>query len=393
MNQKIKEYVLFILKYHQEKAIWALILLAFLTVYLFQKNQIISSREVFNYNNTGKVDEALDSEDGHFLEEKNEYLVQKINKLEDERKEVYELLSSLKKEVAGLKEITSKGSQNHLAGDNKLAVKKGIFDSYTGVKDSVNVGQAGTKTTSKRRRKQIRRKVVTFPVKLKAREDSDKIPLPLGSYVKAKILTGVEAAEGKTPPILIQLDYAYILPNNFKLDLFGCFMIAKSQGDLSTERVEIKPTKIGCLSKNGELFEAKVEAYVADNKDNSFAIQGKVNSKRDRVARQAFLASIVEGIGSAIQMSQSTQAINPLGGVAKVLTGDSAKYIAGNAVASSASMVSKWYLQHAKDLLPTINIGSGKDVWVVMMETLKIPKSHFKRRPRDEKHSFVNIID
>ncbi|MBC8552038.1 MAG: TraB/VirB10 family protein [Candidatus Brocadiales bacterium] len=393
MKQKIKEYVLFTIKYHKEKAIWALILVSFFALYTFQKNDFIASREVFNYNNTGKVDEAIGSEDGHYLEEKNDYLIQKIEKLENERKEVYELLSDLKKEITELKTSKPKPVPSVKPEDK---AKNGIFDSLAGlVKDSVNTGQSGTDKPNppKRRRKQIRRKVVTFPVKLREKTDNDKIPLPLGSYVKAKILTGVEAAEGKAPPILIQLDYAYILPNNFKLDLFGCFMIAKSQGDLSTERVEVKPTKIGCLSQDGQLFESKIEAYVADNKDNSFAIQGKVNSKRDRVARQAFLAKIVEGIGSAISMSQSTQAINPLGGISKVLTGDSAKYIAGNAAASSASMVSKWYLQHARDLLPTINIGSGKDVWVVMMETLKIPKSHFKRRQQNEKLSFVNIID
>ena len=40
-------------------------------------------------------------------------------------------------------------------------------------------------------------------------------------------------------------------------------------------------------------------------KDNSFAVIGEVNSKRDRVATTAFLSSVVDGIGKAVSQFES----------------------------------------------------------------------------------------
>ena len=89
--------------------------------------------------------------------------------------------------------------------------------------------------------------LIAFPVKADAKTDG--VVLPAGSYVKAKILTGVEVPEGKTYPVLMVLDFSYVAPNDNKIDLTGCFMIAKAEGDLSTERVQMQATKKGkCLS-------------------------------------------------------------------------------------------------------------------------------------------------
>lgn len=170
--------------------------------------------------------------------------------------------------------------------------------------------------------------IISFPVKDVAVEKSEGIVLPAGSYVKAKLMTGIEAPEGKTYPVLLQLDYAYIVPNKKRLDLSGCFMIAKSQGDLSTERVQMQAIKLSCVSKEGRMFEREVSGFIADDKDNSFAVIGTVNSKQDRVAAMAFLSKVVEGVGKALQQSQTTssgQLTNGGSASQSNVTGDKAK--------------------------------------------------------------------
>jgi hypothetical protein len=221
--------------------------------------------------------------------------------------------------------------------------------------------------------------MISFPVKSTGRAFLKKpgIILPSGSYVKATLLTGVEAPEGKSYPILLQLDYAYIIPNEKRLDLAGCFIIAKAQGDLSTERVQMQATKLSCVSRRGGMFEREVNGFVADDMDNSFAVVGRVNSKQDRVAATAFLASIVAGIGKAIQQAQTTSQITPLGGSQTVLTGDQGKYIAAGGASDAATMVTQWYLKQAQNLLPTINVGSGQNVWVIMQDQVDLPKDYF----------------
>ena len=156
-------------------------------------------------------------------------------------------------------------------------------------------------------------------------------------------------------------------------------MIAKAQGDLSTERVQMQATKLSCVSKRGGMFEREVNGFVADDVDNSFAVIGRVNSKQDRVAATAFLSSIVAGIGKAIQQAQTTQQVTPLGGSQTVLTGDQTKLIAAGGAADAASLVTQWYLKQAQNLLPTINVGSGQNVWVVMQDQVDLPKEYFNQ--------------
>ena len=221
--------------------------------------------------------------------------------------------------------------------------------------------------------------------------------LPPGSYVRAKLLTGVEAPEGRTYPALLQLDFAFIGPNKKKIDLSGCFMIAKAEGDLSTERVQMQATKLSCVARDGKMFERDVNGFVADDIDNSFAVTGTVNTKQDRVALMAFLSSVVEGIGKAIQDAQVSHETNAFGGKESSVTGNREKYIAAGGASNAAGMVAEWYLKQAQNLLPTINIGSGRDMWIVMHETVGLPSSFFKRiqnggKESEKNYSFVSRI-
>ncbi|MGE0633637.1 MAG: TraB/VirB10 family protein, partial [Pseudobdellovibrionaceae bacterium] len=226
--------------------------------------------------------------------------------------------------------------------------------------------------------------LIAFPVMNATK--SEGVVLPSGSYVKAKILTGVDVPEGKTYPVLMVLDFSYVAPNDHKIDLSGCFMIAKAEGDLSTERVQMQATKMSCVSKKGKMFEREVNGFIADDKDGSFAMKGQVNSKQGRVAAMAFIAGVVEGVGKAVQASQTTQSTNPLGGSSSMLTGDTGKYAVAGGASNAAGMVAQWYLQQAQNLAPTVAIGSGRDVWIVMKDKVNLPEEFFKkeRKAQDE---------
>jgi len=222
--------------------------------------------------------------------------------------------------------------------------------------------------------------IISFPVQGKERvQEEMTVKVPAGSYLKAKLLTGVEASESRPVPVLLQADFFFVGPNKSKIDLSGCFIIAKSQGNLSIERVEMQANKISCVSKSGRMFEKELNGFMADGKDSSFGITGLVNSKQDRVASVAFLSSIVQGIGSAIQQAQTQTQANALGGASSIVTGDQAKYMAAGGVSNAASLVTNWYLQHAQNLLPTINIGSGQDVWIILQDTVDLPNWYFAR--------------
>lgn len=242
--------------------------------------------------------------------------------------------------------------------------------------------------------------VIAFPVKGENGTDRMEVTLPVGSYVKGKLMTGVEAPEGRPYPVLLQLDFAFIGPNKKRIDLAGCFMIAKAEGDLSTERVQMQATKLSCVARDGRMFERDVNGFVADDTDNSFAVTGEVNTKQDRVAAMAFLSSIVEGVSQAVQQAQVTNQTNAVGGKESTITGDQQKYILAGGAGNAAGVVAQWYLRQAQNLLPTINVGSGRDVWIVMHESVGLPNQYFRPvsaagqgdRNHDDSYSFVSRI-
>ena len=223
--------------------------------------------------------------------------------------------------------------------------------------------------------------IISFPVRNKDRVADMGVTIPAGSYVRAKLLTGVEAPEGSPLPVLLQADYAFIGPNKTRVDLTGCFLIAKSTGNLSIERVEMQANRISCVSRAGRMFERELSGFVADDKDNSFAVMGVVNSKQDRVAAMAFLSSVVEGIGKAAQQAQTTTQLGAEGQSASNVTGDQARYILGGGATNAASMVTQWYLKQAQSLLPTINVGSGQDVWIILQQGVELPSWYFRSSP------------
>lgn len=237
--------------------------------------------------------------------------------------------------------------------------------------------------------------VISFPVKGEELRERREIVLPPGAYVKGKMLTGVEAPEGTPYPVLIQLDFAHILPNRKSLDLSGCFVIAKAEGNLSIERVKMQATKLSCVARSGQMFERDINGFVADADDNSFGMIGEVNSKQDRVAAMAFLSAVVEGAGRAIQMAQMSEERAVDGSSHQNLTGNQGKYIASGGISQAGSMVAQWYLKQAQGLLPTINIGSGRDVWIVMHESIALPQNYFKKISGDrhgKDYSFVSRL-
>ncbi len=199
--------------------------------------------------------------------------------------------------------------------------------------------------------------------------------LPTGSHVKARIVSGVEANAREPYPVLLQLDYAFTGPNKTRIDLSHCFMIAKARANLSTERVMMETENLSCVGENGEHFKSDAKAFVAGS-DNTFGATGTYISKQGQVLLAAVLASIAKNAGSAIAEAQKTTSIfgSDKAATAANVTGSKAAFVAGSSMIDGGAMVAQWYLEQAKELLPSIGVGSGQDVFVVMLETIKIPQ-------------------
>lgn len=215
--------------------------------------------------------------------------------------------------------------------------------------------------------------VQTFAVEESERSNTI---LPLGSFVRAKVLSGVEANTQEPYPMLLQTEYAFTGPNHTKIDLSNCFLIAKAKANLSTERVLGEASEISCVRTNGEAVKRTVRGYIA-GEDSTFGMTGQLISKQGQVLLAAVLANLAKGAGEAVGAAQTTsQAVAGLAGSANAtnVTGSQTAFIAGKAAADAASIISTWYLDYAKQVIPSIAVGSGRDVWVVMLDSVDVPR-------------------
>lgn len=351
----------------------------------FQKGRILNDRESTFYY--GK--ERLLSERAKAMFEGQAKLEAKIAELEKKLESAGGVTQAKPSDSAQVPGSEGVGLQSSVAGSTPNQSELQLYDAPPGIEATV-VSAVSSKRRFTLGGSSKGPDLIAFPVKSVVQPEG--VVLPAGSYVKAKVLTGVDVPEGKTYPVLMVLDYSYVTPNDQKIDLSGCFMIAKAEGDLSTERVQMQATKMSCVSKRGRMFERDVNGFVADDKDGSFAMKGKVNSRQGRVASMAFLAGVVEGVGKAIQATQTTQSMNPLGGSSSVLTGDAGKYAVAGGASNAAGMVAQWYLQQAQSLAPTVEVGSGRDVWIVMKDKVNLPEEFFRKERSSGNESIYSYV-
>ena len=399
-------------KLSKEKyVVYSVIPIAFLgVIYLFSLYADSKVRVYHKKSNTSFSGGKVLSNNGKTLYKRKERVFhRKFKKIDNKFKSLDQKFERVNKSLEGIEEaLKNKAQENHNgSSQTKPLNSNGKSSDEVTFSDTASTLSPGSVSPNringmkvigsgaKRRRfkkANLGPSIISFPVQQKRKSKPMTVKLPSGSFVKAKLLTGVEAPEGKALPVLLQTDYAFVGPNKTRIDLTGCFMIAKSTGNLSIERVEMQATKISCVSKSGKMFERKLNGFVADAKDNSFAVIGSVNSKQDRVAAMAFLSSVVEGVGKAIQQAQTTTQTNALGGTSSIVSGDQGKFIAAGGVGNAASQVTQWYLKHAQNLLPTINIGSGQDVWIITQDSVDLPNWYFrKEKKKSQSQSFTYL--
>jgi conjugal transfer pilus assembly protein TraB len=200
--------------------------------------------------------------------------------------------------------------------------------------------------------------------------------VPAGSYVKVRILTGVEATARDDLPMLVQADHALIGPNKRHIDLRGCFILLQVKGELSTDRVVGQAVTLSCVREDGEHVHRDLNGYLA-GEDSTFGVTGQLISRQGRVMAAATVASLAQAAGEAVATAQeATQIVsNPMGAATEAtnVEGNPGAYVAGSAAASGAGMIANWYLKYADQLLPAIAVGSGRDVWVVLLQTVSVP--------------------
>ncbi len=197
------------------------------------------------------------------------------------------------------------------------------------------------------------------------------------SFMEATLLSGVaapttNAAKGNPLPLLFRVKDLAVLPNKVKADLKGCFVIGSGIGNLADERVHIRLNTLSCVARNGAaVIDQSIKGFIVDG-DGKVGLKGRVVAKMGvHIARTA-LAGFIGGMGDALSDSTKTNTFSALGQPQSQLKNTDVETIAkaglGQGISSATKEIQKFYLQLAEQTLPVIEIGSTKEVTIVISE-------------------------
>lgn len=215
--------------------------------------------------------------------------------------------------------------------------------------------------------------------------------IPAGSYVRGVLLSGVNVSagvdsSGRPQPVLIRLVHEGSLPNGFFGQMKHCRVTAAAYGDLSSERAFMRLEKLSCVKKSGEIIAVNVEGYVS-GEDGANGMRGRIVTRDGDILRRGFVSGLLSGMTKGVAQSFTTQSVNPLGGITtKNAQGtDIMKQAGAEGTANAFEMMAKYSIARAEQYQPVIQIGAGREVYVVFQETVKFGSDNQMLENRGER--------
>ncbi len=198
--------------------------------------------------------------------------------------------------------------------------------------------------------------------------------LPLGSFVKCTLLTGVYApSDQRNPlPVLISVDEAFYGPNNTKVPLKGAFAIGKAIGDVVSKRAIIQIVAFSTVLPDGKVFEYEGNlGYLADG-DGQLGIQGELIYNTGKQLGLDFLSGFLSGGSEALSQAETSTVTGAYGQTSRNVTGDTGRYSMFSGLARSAEGMSQYYQKQLESLVPAVKIKTGTKITFVIQKGVEI---------------------
>ncbi len=216
---------------------------------------------------------------------------------------------------------------------------------------------------------------VTNPEKGKPADEKKTVYLPAGTTLKGRIINSFPAPVGgeKFPAVLIELDGYARLPNNYRLDLSRCLVIAKGEGSYVLERAKLETYKLSCILKNGKVIEVSPKGMVISGEDGLEGVKGKfLNVNREQLLTY-FGGTTLSGFFSALQQGQITRFTTPFGTTTDIK--NEFLYALYGSLAQTWNEFAKFYLEQAKKIVPVVVVKAGVPVYIVLVDGVSLEVS------------------
>lgn len=208
------------------------------------------------------------------------------------------------------------------------------------------------------------------------------IILPSGSSATATLLGGVNISTEERS-IEVNLDSAFIGPNDAVVELKGCIAWLKLSANYNDERLYGNGQTISCRTNKGNTFEIPILAHVKGD-DEYLGVKGSlVANGKMKAGALEFIKDGIAGYAEARAKTQTTTSISTsenIGAVADNVTGNGSSYALNKAISSSAdNRFLNWYIDHYSSLAPTIAVPPGTKIFLTIQGEVKVPREFFSQ--------------
>jgi len=144
-------------------------------------------------------------------------------------------------------------------------------------------------------------------------------------------------------------------------------LIGKAIGDPNGCRVSIQIEKFSIVKDKGEVIETKALGYVVAE-DGLEGIPGSYEWRALELAPLAITAGALQGGADAFAQSQTTTSVNPLGGAANFVTGDTLKFAGFRATSGATGKMGEIVAERMKEIRPAVSTSANRKVTVVFLD-------------------------
>ncbi len=195
--------------------------------------------------------------------------------------------------------------------------------------------------------------------------------VPAGTFTQGTLLNGLDAPasmKGKSNPYptIIRLTNLSFLPNQYRLSMKGCFVIAEGYGSLSSERVYLRTTDLSCIVKGGNKhISAPIKGYIV-GEHGKVGLRGKVVTKQGAILAREFVAGLMQGFASIVQQQSMTMSTSALGSTSTINPSNIGEAGLGQGLGTAAGELSKFYMKMANSMMPVVVVGAGRKLTLVL---------------------------
>lgn len=212
----------------------------------------------------------------------------------------------------------------------------------------------------------------------KKEEESNKkdLILPAGSFVSANLISGLIAPtslQGINNPVpaLFKIYGNAKMPNEKYMDLSGCFILAESRANLSSETVSFRLKTLTCTKDDGDVIEKNVDGYIT-GENGMEGMAGRVVSKQGALLARAFLGEFASGIGDTIENSGTISSITGGGIINQVNPNKALQTSIAKGFGNSFNTLGNFYKSMAKEMVPVIEINAGRQVNIIFTNSINL---------------------